>query len=860
MPSIQDGPSSPLFRALRLEGNATLPKLSQSDLSEEMRAAVDHAPRGSCVGWGIPFEIEQVVVISGQAVWVNLEPVTTRWLVFMHTSDIRPIALVPEGFPRPLFSRDARWARRDSGHVQEHAADYVVLYEDGSEERVCIRRRRQVGPYIRPWGENCFEAVPQVKANPLRASLDSHVAGWGRSQVRVRVEDEGPWVNWLWAWENPHPEKAIAGVRFEPVSGAILVSAISAGDVSSLPLRWGTRRKAVLTLPEREMLCPELDDHGNLAQIRLDLGVVISAQPRLVYPKDRWPVSYENQLPVACPEEVVVEYTAHPDALFTLPDGGSIPVAEVEGGTAVTPLRPVRPASQRVRIRVVEQQGGSPVPVKLHVHGEWGEYLAPTDRHRIINDLWFEDYSVDYLHHGVHACTYIPGETTIDLPLGQVYVEITKGFEIRPVRRVVEVTPETTEITIQLHRVLPWRERGWVTADTHVHFLSPVSALLEGTAEGVNIVNLLAAQWGELQTNVGDFDGRTTWGSQQAGGNGEYLVRVGTENRQHVLGHISLLGYEGSIIAPMSSAGPNEAPLGDPVGVLLTEWARQCKAQGGLAVLPHFPGRRAEQAASIVSGSIDALEMTSWGATYGGINPYSLLDWYRFLNCGYLVAAVGGTDKMSANTAVGTVRTYARIPAGQPFTYESWKEAVRRAETFATYGPLVEFAVDGHPMGSRIQMSTTGGTVNVTWEVASVTVPMTRVELILNGEIRESVAVPPDEAAGHWSVTVDRSSWLVLMVRGHYPDKAEIIAAHSSPVMISVERSRFFAAADALTILEQIEGSIAYVDTIGTRAEDAAYKRMRLVLESAHRTLHNRMHQRGTYHEHTISTDHPEHH
>jgi len=28
--------------------------------------------------------------------------------------------------------------------------------------------------------------------------------------------------------------------------------------------------------------------------------------------------------------------------------------------------------------------------------------------------------------------------------------------------------------------------------------------------------------------------------------------------------------------------------------------------------------------------------------------PYSLSDWYRYLNCGYLVAAVGGTDKMSA--------------------------------------------------------------------------------------------------------------------------------------------------------------------------------------------------------------------
>ena len=95
-----------------------------------------------------------------------------------------------------------------------------------------------------------------------------------------------------------------------------------------------------------------------------------------------------------------------------------------------------------------------------------------------------------------------------------------------------------------------------MTADTHVHFLSPATALLEGAAEGVNVINLLASQWGELVTNAGDFDGRTTWGSQEAGGDGEYLVRVGTENRQHVLGHISLLGYDGPMITPLTTAGP----------------------------------------------------------------------------------------------------------------------------------------------------------------------------------------------------------------------------------------------------------------------------------------------------------------
>jgi hypothetical protein len=481
------------------------------------------------------------------------------------------------------------------------------------------------------------------------------------------------------------------------------------------------------------------------------------------------------------------------------------------------------------------------------------------DRHRQPSKEWFGDYSVDYPCNWTHICTYISGETVIKLPPGKVYIEISKGFEIKPVRKVIEISCETEMITIEIEKALHWREKGWVTADTHVHFLSPGSAMLEGSAEGVNIINLLASQWGELMTNVGDFDGKTTFGSRSSGGDGEYLVRVGTENRQHVLGHISLLGYENNIITPICSGGPDESALGDPIEILLTEWAMQCKKQNGIVILPHFPHPRLENAASILSGVIDGIEMTS-GNLYGGIDPYSLTDWYRYLNCGYFVAAVGGTDKMSAVTAVGTIRTYAKLPDNHEFTYDEWKESIRRGQTFVTFGPLVEFYVEGKPAGSQIGMSSNGGTVNITWEAASITMPMTRVELIVNGEIKESVAISNWSGNGNWSFKVSKSSWIALMVRGKYPDKPEIIAAHTSPVMIKLEDSPMLVAEDALTILDQVEGAMAYMDTIGTRAEDKAFKRMKMVLTSAHRTLHNRMHEKGIYHQHTPVNDHKEHH
>ncbi len=176
---------------------------------------------------------------------------------------------------------------------------------------------------------------------------------------------------------------------------------------------------------------------------------------------------------------------------------------------------------------------------------------------------------------------------------------------------------------------------------------------------------------------------------------------------------------------------------------------------------------------------------------------------------------------------------------------------------------MIEFSVEGHQAGDCIELSATGGTVNVEWKVATVTVPLTKIELVVNGETRDVVTVPSDrqEVNGSFSVSVDRSSWIALRVRGAYADKNEMIAAHSSPVMVKVEDTEFFAAADAMTILEQIEGAIAFVDTVSTKAQAEAYKAVKMTLTAAHRSVHNKMHNAGHFHDHSPldKHDHPDH-
>ena len=250
---------------------------------------------------------------------------------------------------------------REIGQLNEHVANYVIIYEDNSELSLAIKERYHVGMFQQVWGENCIEAVAQRKPSPLRAHHEQEASSWGKSQTRVNENDRGNWINWLWAWENPHPEKKIKGFRFEPLNKtSIVLSAISAGNVQSNPLRWKSREKALLTLPAGTKFDPKLDQFGLLSQIKIDLGQVISALPRLLYPNGNWSNTFNNKVPDKSEKELVVEYSAHPDAHVYLPDNHSIAVSELKKNAQVAGLKSIPPANKRVKIRIVEKGSTKP--------------------------------------------------------------------------------------------------------------------------------------------------------------------------------------------------------------------------------------------------------------------------------------------------------------------------------------------------------------------------------------------------------------------------------------------------------------------------------------------------------------------
>lgn len=826
---------------------------------------------GTAVYRGIPFALGQpgrpnVVLLAPGAPEVRIEtgPLRASYLVFLHAVEDRgpeePAGLGPLG-PIPGAGDNV------GNRLGDRVSTYALAYADGTLAETPVLRRFAIQQRHITWGASPFAAIPAKGPWVFTTGSEDALLGrpsprtWGRSEMRHDSGRMAPGENlWLYALPNPEPEREIVAVVLRPGEERAVVYGISATTLADHPLRPGVRRKLRLELPAGATLnaLGELDADSRDPAIALDLGAVISARRALDYDEARWLGAEPDAQPAASSSAVVVEYAAHPAARLHVATGPDALVSAdlpgeaggaANGAADGLRLEPVAAATRPVRIRITDAESGQPVPVRLHMHGEAGEYLPPRGHHRTVNPFWWEDTAGEFVN-GLNQYAYVPGECVADLPLARVFVQISRGLEVTPVRAVVEVGPETEELSFELARTLDWRERGWVTADTHVHFLSPQTALLEGAAEGVNVVNLLAAQWGELFTNVGDFDGRTTVGAKEFGGDGEFLVRVGTENRMQVLGHVSLLGYSGPMIGPLSTGGPGESAIGDPLEVTMAEWAERCARQGGLVVMPHAPNPQAERAADIVLGLVHAVEMMTFNPYDAQVNPYGLADWYRYLNIGQRIPLVAGSDKMTAASLLGGIRTYAHV-GERPFGYEAWMEAVRAGNTFVTVGPLVEFAVDGKPAGAVIELPAGGGALDVTWRVASVSVPIERIEVVAGGlAVADADGGGALEASGSASVRIAESGWIALRVRGSLRGRHGEIAAHTSAVQVRVGGRDPFVEADAVAVLEQVEGAIAYVDTLAPRPEAQRFKQLRATLEAAHRRLHQRLHAQGVFHRH----------
>jgi hypothetical protein len=691
-------------------------------------------------------------------------------------------------------------------------AHYVFRYEDGEEVRVPIRERFEIASAPTPWGSQPFLAYPDMK-DRLMPRAEGRWDSMGLRQTEALAGH--PRSYYLWAWQNPHPEKPIQAIRIEPGDRKFLIAAITLGQAEEYPFVRTGRVPVKITLRREE------DARQPFAlQVDVDRGVATYVYALPQDPPEeflRAPLKGWGEEQNTGNSPAYVEIAAILSATVTVTNGeeplGSANWGDLQRtGSAETPrvrLEVVDRGKNWVHVTVVDDATGKPVPCRVHFRSPEGVPYQPHGHHDHVNsnlNTWHVDVGGD-LRLGQITYAYIDGTCQGWLPRGEVLVDIARGYEYEPLRTRVHLDRGQRELTLRLKRWTDMNARRWFSGDSHVHFLGTQGAHLEAQGEDLNVVNLLQSQWGHLFTNTEDFTGEPTVSNR-----GRTIVYCSQENRQHVLGHLILWGLKRAVM-PWCTAGPDEAELGGTLEETLAHWADRCHEQGGTVIIPHFPLPNGEPAVLIATGRADALEMIAFG-------DFQHREYYRYLNGGYRLPLVGGTDKMSSEVAVGQYRTYAYIPPEEEFTYENWCKAVRAGRTFLSGGALIHFSVEGAQIGDTLQLPPGGGTVEVE-AVAESIFPIHTLQIVQQGQVVAAVDEPKGAHRLHLKteLRVTGNTWMAARCAGpnytpmpHFDVWRRGVFAHTSPIYIACgDRWSLFDRETAQYMLTLIEGGLAYI-------------------------------------------------
>ena len=744
-------------------------------------------------------------------------------------------------------------------------AVYRMHFADGETRDIPIRERFEIG--VTAHTTDMFRvgapflAMPQ--ADPPAAPRDVvERGGMGRALTDVGTPPLPAFS--LFPWRNPRPDVEIAAVEVIPTERAVLLCGICVGTVDEDPLRADARRAVVVELPH-----PEDAERPFAVEVSVDRGTATHAHP---LPRD--PEAFltsdtagwgEAKNPGSSP--AYSEIAATPSATVRVElEGEELGQVRFSELTAKGELKPserltVRAAESGrawVHTRVVDASTGRPMPCRIHFRSPEGVPYQPHGHHSHLNaehDTWHVDVGGDLrLDQATYA--YIDGRCQGWLPTGRVLVDVARGFEYEPLRVEIEIKPGQRELQLELDRWTDMNAQGWYSGDTHVHFLSGDGANVEAAGEDLNVVNVLQSQWGSLFTNSEDFIGRP-----RVSDDGRTIVYVSQENRQHFLGHLTLLGLK-DLVMPWCSDGPTEAEPGGSMETTLSHWADACHAQGGTVVIPHLPFPNGEPAALIATGRADAVEMLTQG-------PFAHTEYYRYLNGGYRLPLVGGTDKMSSEVPVGLYRTYVRLPSDEPFSYESWCAGMAAGRTFLSGGPIISLRVDGHEPGDTLHMDGNGGSVTVEASVESI-LPVHSLQIVREGQVVAEAQASGGARQLQLSETLEVSapSWLAARCGGltyfdapeHHDVWHRQRFAHTSPVYVADGDAEWSMWSDATAqyMLTLIDGSLDYIRHRSTQyphghashhhgeADHQAF--LERPFHEAREAIHRRMHALGIPH------------
>ena len=456
-----------------------------------------------------------------------------------------------------------------------------------------------------------------------------------------------------------------------------------------------------------------------------------------------------------------------------------------------------------VHVRVNDAATGQPTPVRIRFVDAAGVCRLPLGRLAEFATGAGEDVG-GQVRLGGDAFAYIDGTCEVRLPPGPIHVEVHKGPEYVPLRLNVVLGPGKISLRLTIERWTDERTRGWYSGDCRAHELSPHAARLEGAAEGLDVVNLLARQRAAQDGRPAAFINLLDFSGARPTLEGSPCVAVNTCNVHPILGTVALLNCH-RVVYPLR--------FGAPEGLddwSVADWCDQCHRKKGLVIWADEPRLtrehpQGEALAALLLGKLDAFEI----ASFDDVHSPALAEWYRLLACGQRLPLVGASGKDRNTVALGAVRTYARLEPGEEFGYGAWIEAVRAGRTYVTNGPLLTLTVDGQDPGSVLSLPGEGGTVAVRAEARSIPA-FDQLELISNGEVVAAVEAggDPRTATLEMPLRVTAGGWLAARCT-----RGTAVRVHTSPVYVVVEgRPLRPGSASVAPLLAVLDQTLAWIE------------------------------------------------
>jgi len=234
-------------------------------------------------------------------------------------------------------------------------------------------------------------------------------------------------------------------------------------------------------------------------------------------------------------------------------------------------------------------------------------------------------------------------------------------------------------------------------------------------------------------------------------------------------------------------------------------------------------------------------EQKEWGQDELFLRTNS--TYYRFLNCGFRLAATGGSAMGVMPVPLGYSRTYAKLDG--PLTEANYLAAIHAGRTFATSGPMLILTADGLDCGAEIRYSTaTGKPVQIEARLRSIQ-PIDSLELVANGKVIKSVSLkdrsssplPRKESRGleesiELAFEPRRSGWVAARAIFTAPD-GRLRQAHTSPIYISVDGKPTASKADAEYMIRWIDRLVQVADKPGRYKSDAERSQVQALYQQA---------------------------